>query len=437
MASSSPPKPWETTTQAPATTATSTASGPTDHLSAPAIPPRPAGLVGPGTSLTAGVTPTAYGYGSGTAGYSPYNRFSPYSSRFGLGSSYGTYGGGYGGYGSYGGYGTRYGGGGYYGGNRPSLYNGEEPTEPWTTGLEASTRSTFQVLEQIVNAFGGFAQMLDSTFQATHSSFMAMMGMAEQLGVLRSYLGQILGVFALARTLRNVAYRAVGQRPPVQGRELNADDFVKYQQRTRFSAKPLVVFVLVVIGFPYLMMKLIRKMAERQLQQQQQRGLLPPDHPAAQGNTGDSNQLASTGGDNGDLSANKVDPLQLDFAQALYDFQGQSPVELTFKRGTIIAVLNKNDAQGQPSLWWQGRLRTGETGYFPANYVELVKKQATPPASSSVPPSAKPTSHNSPAVQPKLNSTSPLSKPSGMNPEAGLDNIFDPNPEKLLPPVIP
>ncbi|KAJ1646296.1 hypothetical protein IWQ61_010217, partial [Dispira simplex] len=138
MASSSPPKPWETTSQAPATTPTPTASGPTGHSSAPAIPPRPAGLVGPGSSLTAptGATPTAYGYGSGTTGYSPYNRFSPYNSRFGLGNSYGTYGGGYGGYGSYGGYGTRYNSGGYYSGNRPPFYNGEEPTEPWTTGLE-------------------------------------------------------------------------------------------------------------------------------------------------------------------------------------------------------------------------------------------------------------------------------------------------------------
>ena len=40
--------------------------------------------------------------------------------------------------------------------------------------MEQSTQSTFQVLDQIVQAFGGFSQMLESTFFATHSSFMAM-----------------------------------------------------------------------------------------------------------------------------------------------------------------------------------------------------------------------------------------------------------------------
>lgn len=31
--------------------------------------------------------------------------------------------------------------------------------------------ATFQIIESIVGAFGGFAQMLESTFMATHSSF--------------------------------------------------------------------------------------------------------------------------------------------------------------------------------------------------------------------------------------------------------------------------
>lgn len=34
-----------------------------------------------------------------------------------------------------------------------------------------STQQTFQMLESIVAAFGGFAQMLESTYMATHSSF--------------------------------------------------------------------------------------------------------------------------------------------------------------------------------------------------------------------------------------------------------------------------
>jgi len=36
----------------------------------------------------------------------------------------------------------------------------------WINGL-----ATFQIIESIVGAFSGFAQMLESTFMATHSSF--------------------------------------------------------------------------------------------------------------------------------------------------------------------------------------------------------------------------------------------------------------------------
>jgi len=34
-----------------------------------------------------------------------------------------------------------------------------------------STQATFQIIESLVGAFGGFAQMLESTYMATHSSF--------------------------------------------------------------------------------------------------------------------------------------------------------------------------------------------------------------------------------------------------------------------------
>ena len=115
-------------------------------------------------------------------GYSPYNR---------MGAGYGGYsrfGAGTGGYGSYsGGYGSGY-GGGMYGMNRPGMQvgpNGLPLTNsdeiPLTAQIEQSTAAAFGVMDQVVQAFGGFAQMLESTFFATHSSFMAMVGVAEQL----------------------------------------------------------------------------------------------------------------------------------------------------------------------------------------------------------------------------------------------------------------
>ena len=72
----------------------------------------------------------------------------------------------------YGGYGSLYGGmGGMYGGypGRPGMM-GEDPNS-LTNSFNQSTQATFQMIESIVGAFGGFAQMLESTYMATQSSF--------------------------------------------------------------------------------------------------------------------------------------------------------------------------------------------------------------------------------------------------------------------------
>lgn len=58
--------------------------------------------------------------------------------------------------------------GGMYGG-----MPGQDPNDPnsLTNSFSQSTQATFQMIESIVGAFGGFAQMLESTYMATHSSF--------------------------------------------------------------------------------------------------------------------------------------------------------------------------------------------------------------------------------------------------------------------------
>ena len=49
--------------------------------------------------------------------------------------------------------------------------------------------------------------------------------------------------------------------------------------------------------------------------------------------------------------------------KALFDFKPQEENELEFKKGEIIQVIEKDDAN-----WWRGRLGERE-GLFPANYV--------------------------------------------------------------------
>lgn len=124
-----------------------------------------------GTMGGMGASPYGGGYGTGygSAYSSPYS--SPYS-RFGGGM--GSYGGGmYGSMGGMGGMGMGGYGGGMYGGGMYGGAGGMGMNDPnsLTNRFNNGTAATFQMLEGIVGAFGGFAQMLESTYMATHSSF--------------------------------------------------------------------------------------------------------------------------------------------------------------------------------------------------------------------------------------------------------------------------
>ena len=112
-------------------------------------------------------SPYGGGVYGGMGGMSSYS--SPYS-RLG-GGGYGGMGGMYGGMG--GGYGGMGGMGGMYGGGMGGMYGGMGmgQDQSLTQSFSQSTQATFQIIESIVGAFGGFAQMLESTYMATHSSF--------------------------------------------------------------------------------------------------------------------------------------------------------------------------------------------------------------------------------------------------------------------------
>lgn len=53
--------------------------------------------------------------------------------------------------------------------------------------------------------------------------------------------------------------------------------------------------------------------------------------------------------------------------RALFDYKSQHPDELSFEKGAEIVVITvKNQDEG----WWKGKLSSGQTGIFPANYVQ-------------------------------------------------------------------
>ncbi len=151
---------------------------------APALPSKPSSLTtavnrnssdySPYNQNRYGTAASPYsGIGSGLGGYNSYS--SPYSRSGGMGNSMyggmGGYGGGYGSmYGGMGGYGGMYGGGM----GQPGMMGDPNDPKSLTNSFSQSTQATFQIIESLVGAFGGVAQMLESTYMATRSSFFGM-----------------------------------------------------------------------------------------------------------------------------------------------------------------------------------------------------------------------------------------------------------------------
>ncbi|KAI1932332.1 Peroxisomal membrane protein PAS20 [Ophidiomyces ophidiicola] len=330
----------------------------------PALPSKP-------TALTSLVSQTASNHsplgpsrlGAGPYGGYGYNSYSSPYSRFG-----GMYGGGYGGmYGSY---------GGIYGG----MQNSGDPNS-LTHSFNQSTQATFQMIESIVGAFGGFAQMLESTYMATHSSFFAMVSVAEQFGTLRNTLGSVLGIFTVLRWLKTLFARLTGRPLPADSISLTPTAFFNFlstgqsptalsnrpQGSLRPSKKPFFFFVAAVFGLPYLMGKLIRTLAHSQeLEAKRQQDL-----------------MIASGQHTG-----SIDPSRLDFCRVLYDYapeaQAASGIDLTVKKGDIVAVLSKIDPMGHPSEWWRCRARDGSVGYLPGPYLQTIQRK--PPREKTIAP---------------------------------------------------
>ena len=66
------------------------------------------------------------------------------------------------------------------------------------------------------------------------------------------------------------------------------------------------------------------------------------------------------------LPLNRYDEAEKVIAKALYTFNGQTPRELSFRKGEMIHVRRQID-----NNWYEGELH-GRIGLFPYNYVEVI-----------------------------------------------------------------
>lgn len=178
---------------------------------------------------------------------------------------------------------------------------------------------------------------------ATHSSFFAMVGVADQLGSLKTYLGQVLGVFSILRLGKRIVNWLRGKKnAPPQGwaNEWSAGLGGGGGEAPRPSAKPLLIFLMSAIGLPYLMSKLIKLLIANQQNQPQL------------------------------MDANGVmDPSKLTFARARWEFRPSEEWELALAPDEIVAVVEQREGENGQHGWWRGRTRDGRMGWFPGNYV--------------------------------------------------------------------
>ncbi|KAI9731481.1 MAG: Peroxisomal membrane protein PAS20 [Cirrosporium novae-zelandiae] len=389
MATASPPKPWERggaaalsstpgATSSPATMATTSSASSTSvppttastsSSNPPSLPSRPSTLNAVVNRTASNYSPYNSPYGSFGGGYSGYGGLNSYSSpysRLGGMGSYGGYGGLYGGMGGMGGMGSMGGMGGMYGGRQG------DPNDPnsLTNSFNQSTQATFQLIESIVGAFGGFAQMLESTYMATHSSFFAMVSVAEQFGNLRNTLGSVLGIFTIMRWMRTLFARLTGRPLPADATSLTPSAFAAFQGKSssggsssaRPSRKPFIMFLVAVFGLPYLMGKLIRALARSQEEEAKRH-----------------QQLVGVN------ESQPLDPTKLDFCRVAYDYtpadgSAVEGIDLPVKKGDLVAVLSKTDPIGNPSEWWRCRARDGRVGYLPSPYLETIQRRSSPAA---------------------------------------------------------
>ena len=414
------PKPWETninttTTSIPLSTTVGNSTT-NNSTETPTIPPIPASVSNQSSStpLNSYTSSNMNSYNNNST-YGSYGSYgNSYGSSYGLGGLGGMnrYGmGSMGGMGSYGSYGMNsYGGYGMGGINGMGGLNGMNGVNSPLNGVADATTRTFQVLENVVYAVSSIAALLESTYYATHNSFFTILGVADQLShfggmstaIKDSIVGvgnnfkQIkdsatgnngngnngpLGLYAVLAWLKRILRKLLGLSNGINDSNPNGStsllqDFSNWKngiqsgsnitsktntnsqksKSNRLSLKPLIVFLVTLIGLPVLMSKFVRYIEQQQIQQQV--------NSQSNANITTSNTNSST-----------IDPRSLEFARATYDYiperEDEQPngwKELKVTRGDLVAILNKIDG------WSHCRSRDGRIGYIPTNYLEIIKR---------------------------------------------------------------
>ncbi|XP_074784546.1 vinexin isoform X2 [Athene noctua] len=98
------------------------------------------------------------------------------------------------------------------------------------------------------------------------------------------------------------------------------------------------------------------------------------------------------------IKAPTIQVLEYGEALALYNFRGELPVELSFRKGERVCLVRRVDEN-----WYEGRISgTSRQGIFPATYVQVLKEPRVKATAEDFPPSPASASPRAPAGSPSL-----------------------------------
>jgi len=149
-----------------------------------------------------------------------------------------------------------------------SSINGFNPsTNSIVHQAESRAQGAFQSVQSVVSAVSSVSMMLESTYFALHNSFRAVLGVADQFSKLKLQLTQVATSFAIFRFIKWCYYRLkvlLGLRKAGLSEDAWANavkkSAVEAQQkfpRHEKSSWPLVAFMAIVFGGPYLLWKML------------------------------------------------------------------------------------------------------------------------------------------------------------------------------------
>ncbi|XP_059486010.1 peroxisomal membrane protein PEX13 [Neocloeon triangulifer] len=404
------------------------ASSSNPQMTGPRAPPRP-----PGSTVPGGTMSQSYATGSYGSSYSPYGMRPSYGYGGGYGG-YSSYGYGTGGYGSYtspyssygmmGGYGRGYGGVGQYG---QMPYGHAAAESRFIRMAEENSRPAFESLESMVHAFGSVSMMMESTFYAVHSSFRAVLGVAENFGRMRGMLAQVFSALTIFRAMRWAYHKLLellGIRKSGNSEKVWADATAESglasisgaegQEAQKSSAWPIVMFMSLVMGGPYLIWKLVRSVMKN----------IPDPESAKSGNS----------------EPWMVGKAPCMIGKATYSYHAGSADELSFNAGDVIAMAPTDKQPYHADGWLIGRkisdVSRGSTsepspiGLVPSNHFKTLYSKAKKTTEATSSPSELPVINEDDQLQ-----TTPLTEQS-LSEDKNKSAEIKPIEEQLIMPVV-